>query len=152
MREGFQAWLQLANAWKDLDLTAEKGLAAGFKAYGYGRNAAEQVEGLLLMTSILRAQLAKHSESYVAVPSKDLKSSIRKGELLDKDEVAKSGSDIESSAGEVKLTEQAKQTALSATEEALLQIARISATLDEMYKDISLKLPGLAVAKMQAGR
>ena len=81
---------------KALNSTAEKGLAAGFKAYGYGRDAAEQVEALLLMTSILRAQLGERKAA-VAMTSKDLKSSIRKGELLDKDEVAKSGSDIESS-------------------------------------------------------
>lgn len=149
--ESFQSWLQLANAWKDLDSAAEKGLAAGFKAYGYGRTPVEQVEALLLMTSILRAQLAKYSGNYQET-NNNLKAGIRKSEYLDEtSKAANADLDRENPSGEVKLTEQAIQAASRATEEALQQISRIAIALDEMYKDISSKLPGLSVAKMQAG-
>jgi uncharacterized protein YfaS (alpha-2-macroglobulin family) len=150
----FQSWLQLANAWKTLDAAAEKGLAAGFKAYGYGRSPAEQVEALLLMTSILRAQLSKYSDSYQQA-NEDLKASIRKTDDLDKlGKASKANLDRDNPSGEVKLTEQAREVASRAAEEALQQISRIAIALDEMYKDISLKLPGapgLNLAKMQAG-
>jgi alpha-2-macroglobulin len=149
--ESFQSWLQLANAWKDLDSTAEKGLAAGFKAYGYGRTPAEQVEALLLMTSILRTQLAKYSSSYQEATG-SLNESIRKIKHLDEtDKAANAGLDRDNPTGEIKLTEQAREAASRATEEALQQISRVAIALDEMYKDISSKLPSLNVVKMQAG-
>jgi uncharacterized protein YfaS (alpha-2-macroglobulin family) len=150
--ESFQSWLQLANAWKALDAGAEKGLAAGFRAYGFGRSSAEQVEALLLLTSILRTQLAKYSESYQQA-NENLKASIRKGEDLNK--LAKAlAPNRDNSSEELRLTEQAREIASRAAEEALQQISRVAIALDEIYKDIALKLPGasgLNVTKMQAG-
>src|SRR5262249_23252179 len=58
----FRTWLQLGVAWREAEPFAEKGLSAAFNANRVAAVAPDQLEALLLMSSLLRARLDRYQK------------------------------------------------------------------------------------------
>jgi uncharacterized protein YfaS (alpha-2-macroglobulin family) len=138
----FASWLQLANAHRANERRSDKALAAGYEAYTVARLPSEQVEALLLMSSVLRAQLKQQSEAYSST-REDIEAINRKLRLLD--DAEKSGDipqlDRNSPAGEWKILSDAKDSSSVAAEQTSKQIQELTAELDAIYAEVATKLP-----------
>ena len=139
----FRAWLQLANAWRGAEPTAEKGLAAAFNAYSTARATPDQLEALLLMSTFLRARLESYRKEY-----DQAKTALQKAERmlaflngLSDDTQLDAGSTDK--AGNLFRVGQAREQALRQTDQALLQISQVAANLDEIYRELAATVPGL---------
>src|SRR5205085_4447081 len=147
---GFRAWLQLANSWRDAEPTAEKGLAAAFNAYGTARAAQDQLEALLLMSTFLRARLESYRKEYG-----EAKTALQKVERLlaflnGLSDDAQSDLEPTDRAGNLFRLGQAREQALRETEQALLQISQVAASLDETYREFAATIPGLNLEQLKA--
>ena len=152
--ENFRSWLKLGLAWKEVDGAADGGVNAAWNSYRSAATASDKVEALLLMTSVLRTQLAAASESY---ESSRVEVAALSTALTDE----RRGTEIPcptSSPGAAQATNSTDRTALQcvnrarATEEMNRSAKRVGAIahdLDEVYADISSKFPGLEVQKLQ---
>ena len=60
----FRSWLKLGLTWHEADKGAAGGLNAAWNAYENAHGAPDQVEALLLMSAVLRDQLAAAREAY----------------------------------------------------------------------------------------
>jgi alpha-2-macroglobulin len=149
--DNFRAWLQLGLAWREAEASADKGLAAAFNAYGTAQSAPNQVEALLLASSILRARLEKFRKDYDAAREDFQKAERLLAYLNDAVQKGDVVVDQNDPAGNVRLLGQSRDAAAGRTDEASQQIARVAADLDEIYREIAAKVPGTDPDKMKAG-
>ncbi|MHC2566355.1 alpha-2-macroglobulin family protein [Bradyrhizobium liaoningense] len=149
--QSFGSWLQLGSAHRAIDPRSDKALAAGYQAYLVTRTTPEQVEALLLISSVLRAQLKQVADNYQSARA-DIEAADRKLELLDG--AAASGNlelDRTSPAGEWKILNGAKAAASAGAEMTATRIQALSSALDAIYTDVASKLPSSSIAKMKSG-
>ena len=148
--ESFSSWLQLGNAHKKVDVKSDKALAAGYQAYAVTRAPSEQVEALLLISSVLRARLKEQSEEYRSARD-DIEAANRWLRLMQEGE--KSGEvvalDKTSPAGKWRLLNDTKDRASAAADVAGRQIEELTGELDAIYTEIATKLPGINVSKLK---
>jgi uncharacterized protein YfaS (alpha-2-macroglobulin family) len=149
--ESFSSWLQLGNAQKTLDAKSDKALGAGYQAYTVSRVPSEQVEALLLVSSVLRARLKQQSENYQSA-REEIEAANRWLRLMDDGEKSGdiAGLDRTSPAGKWKILNDAKDRASTAADVAAKQIEELTAGLDAIYSEIAGKLPGINVAKLKS--
>jgi uncharacterized protein YfaS (alpha-2-macroglobulin family) len=151
-KENFRAWLQLGLTWRAAEPFAEKGLSAAYLAHLTARSPADQLEALLLMSSLLRTRLEQHKDQYEAARREMLKaegylaylqSAERAGEIA--------GLDPDSPTGNSRLLTQTRDNARQNAELALRQITQTIADLDEVYREIASKVPNAQPEAMKEG-
>lgn len=151
----FRAWLQLANAWRDADPLAEKGLSSAFNAYGAAGTAPDQLESLLMMSAFLRARLERHRKDYgearTTLQKVELLLSYLAGDPGGTREGESFGLDPNDPAGSLQRLTQARTQATRQAEQALQEISAVASALDEIYRDIAAKVPSLSTDQMKAG-
>ncbi len=139
-------------AWREAEAIADKGLSAAFIAYGAARSAPDQLEALLLMSSMLRTRLDRYKGEY-EIAQRNLKKA--EGFLLYLRDAGRSGDvtglDASDPTGNLRLLEQTRETAARKLEQTLQQISQAVTGLDEIYREIAGKVPNLNTEKMRAG-
>ncbi|MDI2077107.1 hypothetical protein [Bradyrhizobium sp. Mp27] len=149
--ENFTSWLQLGNAQRALDPKSDKALSAAYEAYSVTRLIPEQIEALLLASSVLRSQLSEQTDLYRTIRD-NFEAIGRKLRTLDeaKQSGEVTGLDKTSPTSDWKILAEAKESASNAGDLAARNIGELSKALDSIYTEISTKLPGSNVAKMKS--
>jgi hypothetical protein len=147
----FRSWLKLALAWREVDRISDKALSAAFNAYQVARRAPDQVEALLVMTSILRARLDAHRKDYDSARADADKADIALNNAGESPSSRCRG-DSTDLATSVTLLCKTKQAATTEAEQASTRIAEIALALDKLYLEIELQMPasGLTAEKMKS--
>lgn len=148
----FRSWLKLGLTWHEADKGAAGGLNAAWNAYENAHGAPDQVEALLLMSAVLRDQLAAAREAY-QTNSRDLAgvTEVLRGEDACPNADAPRDS-AAVAASRVALNCKTRDDYAEAMRRASARVGEIAHDLDEIYAEISSKLPGLVdVQKMKQG-
>jgi uncharacterized protein YfaS (alpha-2-macroglobulin family) len=145
--DNYRSWLKLGLSWREVENGADGGVHAAWNAYKAARAAPDQIEALLLMSSILRTQLESSRATYQA-------DSLGLSQV--ETEIALLGAcpDNPADLNDTSNLALACPTRAHYREEMSLSSARvgeIAHDLDEIYTDIANKLPGLDVQKMKSG-
>ena len=138
----YHAWLKLGLAWRAADKGAEAGASAAWNAYkAAAASVPDQIEALLLLTSILRGQLEASRAMYQS-DEQDVswvKAEIALiGECNDKSKQTDPTSSLALACG---TRDRYRDEMLQKS----AQVGRIAHDLDEIYTDIATKLPGLGL-------
>ena len=155
--DSFRSWLKLGLAWKEVDKSSDGGAKAAWNAYRSARAVPDQLEALLLMSSILRSQLATTSESYeksradVADLNRALRDEQRGGQIPCPTAAGarEAGSGVEDRTGSVALQCASRAAATEEMERDAGRIGSIAHDLDEIYSDLVSKFPGLDLERLQ---
>jgi uncharacterized protein YfaS (alpha-2-macroglobulin family) len=153
-RDNFRAWLQLGLAWREAEPLGDKGLSAAYLAYRATQASPDQLEALLLMSSLLRTQLERYKTGHESALNDlqqaessllDLRDSIRQGEIA--------AGDRNDPLGNYRRFAAARDKALKAADENLKSITQVVADLDEIYREIADKAPrsGSSLDVMKGG-
>jgi uncharacterized protein YfaS (alpha-2-macroglobulin family) len=147
----FRSWLKLSLAWREADKTSDKALSATYNAYQVARRAPDQVEALLVMTSILRARLDVHRKDYDTARADADKAQVAL-DLAGESSSTRCRGDSTDLTSNVTLLCKTRQTAITEAQQASTRIADIALALDNLYGEIELQMPssGLTAEKMKS--
>jgi Bacterial alpha-2-macroglobulin MG3 domain/Bacterial Alpha-2-macroglobulin MG5 domain len=147
----YRAWLKLGLSWKEVDKSAVNGLSASWNAYRAAPSTADQVETLLLMTSILRAQLAATSESYQASNQRLTDIDANLVDMVGSANCSsKSSGESGDSTSGIGLLCANREQASSDVHRDTERLGVIAHDLDQLYGELASKVSGLDVKTLQA--
>jgi hypothetical protein len=145
-QNNFRAWLKLGLAWREADKGSASGVNAAWNAYNVAQSVPDKIEASLLISSILREQLRVARDAYQANHQafSDLTQEVAgEGDCENSNESA-------GATGRLKLACRTRDKYSTDMRRAAARVGEIAHDLDEIYTDISSKLPELDVRKMQA--
>lgn len=148
--EGFRAWLQLGAAWRNVDRGADKALAAAFNAYrAAGASQPNQIEALLLASSVLRIRLDQSRKEYEDGRDQSVRAVKLLALVTDPNQKEYDRSLDPTATGTRQTLERARDEGARRAEAAIRLISETAAELDEIYREVAAIVPGANLDRMQ---